>query len=102
MRDINKELKETITYIGKSFDDELFSKKKEELEEHWFFKYNREISNHANMYEFYKMLKLYSHFCERWEAKHNGRTCIVERVRDNYLMPKIKEFCKHLINGDGV
>lgn len=37
---------------------------------------------------------LYAHFCEKWEEQKNGRCCVVERVRDKYLMPKIKEFLK--------
>lgn len=46
----------------------------------------------TRMYEFFDMLELYKHFCSDWEEMHHGHVCVVERVRDKYLMPKIKEF----------
>jgi hypothetical protein len=38
------------------------------------------------------MLNLYAGRCRRWEEMHHGSMSVVERVRDAYMMPKIKEF----------
>lgn len=63
-----------------------------ELERFWFFKYEPKNSMEWNTYQFYSMLNLYQNKCRRWEEMHNGYCCVVERVRDTYLMPKIKEW----------
>lgn len=78
-----------------SIDRELYEKSKEELESYWYFKYDTSISVEENMYSFHSMLHLYSTFCRRWEEYHNGSYCVVERVRDTYIMPKIRLFCKN-------
>ena len=85
-------LKKTITSLAEGFDRELFEKTKEELEEYWYFKWDASQSVCRNIYEFHDKLKLYGSFCRRWEEKHNGSCCIVGRIRDKYLMPKIQEF----------
>lgn len=63
-----------------------------ELERFWFFKYDPDRSVEWNMYQFNDMLNLYKRKCREWEETHNGISCVVERVRDRYLMPKIEEF----------
>jgi hypothetical protein len=63
-----------------------------ELERYWFFKYDPAASLEWNCYQFHKMLDLYSNKCRRWEESHNGSCCVVERVRDKYIMPKIREW----------
>lgn len=68
------------------------------LELSWFFKYDISKSEEWNTYHFYSMLKLYESRCRRWEELHNGTFCVVERVRDKYLIPKITEFLKELQN----
>lgn len=96
MREITQEdLKETITAFANSFDKQLFDCTQEELERYWNFKWNPEATLAQNLYEFHDMLDLYGSFCRRWEDHHNGYICIVGRVRDKYLMPKIKEFTKN-------
>lgn len=93
--EINEDaLTETMTAIAKHFDDELFLKKQEELECYWQFKWDNAMTIEQNTYQFFKSLMLYSNFCRRWEEHHNGSCCVVERVRDTYLMPKIWEFCR--------
>lgn len=89
---IENDIKEVITSLADNFDKELFEKSKEDLEGYWFFEYNKDISLESNMYEFYDLLKLYESHCSRWEEHHNGYTCIVSRVRDNYIMPKMRKF----------
>jgi len=88
-----KKLGKTLTALAKSFDEELFSKKETELEsEYWHFKFDKSSSLNSNLYQFTQMLDLYRSFCRRWEEKHGGVCCVVERVRDKYLMPKIRQF----------
>ena len=91
-----KDISDVITSMAKRFDDELFQKTEEELEENWFFKWDDSASLEWNTYNFHDMLKLYGSFCRRWEEKHNGSRCVVGRVRDKYLMPKIKQFVKQI------
>ncbi len=68
------------------------------LERYWFFKWNQTASLETNIYNFHKLLSLYGGQCRRWEEMRNGSCCVVERVRDTYLMPKIREFAKMLIS----
>jgi len=56
------------------------------------FTWNESASLEWNLYQFHDKLRLYGSFCRRWEGIHNGSCCVVERVRDTYLMPKIREF----------
>jgi hypothetical protein len=91
-----KNLGEAITALSTSFDDELFNKKQSELEEYWHFKFNPKLSLEDNLYGFWDLLNLYSGFCERWESNFGGYPCIVERVRDKYVMPKIRQFIKDI------
>ena len=91
--EITKEdLEKTMTAILDSSNKELFEKKESELEEYWFFKWDVSATLEWNLYQFHDLLKLYGNFCRRWEEKHHGHVCVVERVRDKYLMPKIREF----------
>ena len=65
-----------------------------DLERYWFWRYNPEYSLEWNTYQFHDMLDLYQRRCRQWEEMHNGRSCVVERVRDRYLMPKIREWLR--------
>jgi len=62
------------------------------LERYWFFRYDPTASLEWNCYQFHSMLDLYKGKCRRWEEMHNGSQSVVERVRDRYLMPKIREW----------
>jgi len=81
-----------ILSLADRFKSELMSKTEEELEDCWFFKWEEKASLEQNLYEFHSNLTLYGNFCRRWEEAKNGSCCVVERVRDKYLMPKIREF----------
>jgi hypothetical protein len=67
-----------------------------DLEAHWHFRWDETVPVPVNLYRFHRMLDLYGNFCRRWEEMHNGSACVVERVRDRYLMPKIRAFCENL------
>ena len=72
--------------------EELRNCPQNELDKYWFFKYDETKSLTYNIYEFTKCLEMYRSKCRRWEEYNNGYSCVVERVRDIYLWPKIKEF----------
>ena len=93
---IEKEIGNVLTNLYSSFQAELFGKTQAGLEDYWYFKFNDNASPVLNIYEFHDMLELYSDSCRGWEEHHNGSCCIVERVRDKYLIPKIREFVANL------
>ncbi|WP_162651536.1 hypothetical protein [Lentilitoribacter sp. Alg239-R112] len=93
-KELEKKISSVLTGLAKAFDDELENETEEDLEKSWFFKFDETAKPHVNLYNFYDMLKLYGSHCRRWEEKHNGSMCVVERVRDKYLLPKIKEFAE--------
>ena len=95
-----KNIRDVITTLSLRFDDELFQKTEAELEENWFFRWDDSISLEENTYRFYDMLELYGSFCRRWEERHNGSCCVVERIRDKYLMPKIKKFVEQITSAN--
>ena len=64
----------------------------EDLEDYWFFHYDTSQSNAWNLYQFHSLLDIYRRRCRTWEDLHHGSCCVVERVRDRYLMPKIEQF----------
>ena len=96
MEATEKDIGNVIGSLVSRFEDELFAKKMHELEENYFFKWDQSASLEQNTYAFHDMLSLYGHFCRRWEEHHNGSVCIVERIRDKYLMPKIKKFVEEM------
>lgn len=89
-------IKEVCNSIIDNDNIELFKKSQKELESYWFFKFDKSKSKESNLYEFVKMIDLYSNYCRRWEEHHHGHICVVERTRDKYIMPKIKEFMKNI------
>ena len=92
------ELKAVIMRMTTSFKEDLYNSGEEDLEQYWHFEWDDSITKERNLYEFYKNLKLYSSLCRDWEEHHHGHFCVVERVRDKYIMPKIKKFVEQ-ING---
>lgn len=87
-----KEIGDVINGILAGAEKELQEMSESQLERYWFFKWDDSKSKEWNTYQFHDLLKLYGSQCRRWEEKHNGSCCVVERVRDKYLMPKIREF----------
>jgi hypothetical protein len=85
-----------ITGIIHAVEAKYHTMTEDELRAKWYFKWDPEASLAWNHYQFYDHLALYAGSCRRWEHIHNGYTCIVERVRDKYLMPKIREFVEQV------
>lgn len=91
------DIENVLTSMEKSFDDKLIaSMTQEHLDQYWFWKWDDKHSIEWNTYEFFELLELYRKRCRKWENHHHGYVCIVERVRDKYLYPKIQEFLKIL------
>lgn len=79
-----------LVAIERSVRDELKRMTRDDLEQFWFYHHDPKKTPERDAYEFLDMLELYSRKCRSWEELHNGSVCVVERVRDTYLMPKIK------------
>jgi len=95
-----QDIEKTILSLHDTLQQELFQCQEEDLEKYWHFKYNEKLSLVHNLYKFYDLLKLYHGFCRRWEEHTNGPSCVVERVRDKYLIPKIKNFIDAMKTGN--
>lgn len=87
-QDIGAVLSGIIEYA----DKELVETSNDELDKYFYFQYDENMSKEWNLYKFSDALEMYKSRCRRWEEFHNGSSCVVERVRDKYLMPKIKDF----------
>ena len=93
MTEITKDdIASVLSGILERADDELISTKNEDLEKYFYFRYDENRSKEWNLYKFSDALEMYKERCRRWEEFHYGSSCVVERVRDKYLMPKIKDF----------
>jgi len=80
-------------------NEELFATAESDLDrEYWHFRWDDSRSADWNLYVFQDRLNLYKSAIRRWEEHFNGCCCVVERVRDKYLMPKIQEFLEALEN----
>lgn len=94
-----EDIKQVSDGIISRADAELFSIPEAELgNKYFYFDYDESESKETNLYKFNSALDLFRNRCMRWEEHHNGYYCVVERVRDKYLMPKIKQFLKDMNN----
>ena len=90
-----EDIRNVVESIAKRSNDDLFSMSQEEMTKYaWRFDYHlqRNFSPEWRLYAFHKALKTYERLARCWEEHHNGTCCVVERVRDTYLMPKVKEY----------
>jgi len=90
------EIGRALSGMMRAFTAEYEQMQEVDLEDRWHFKFNPALSLERTLYEFHGMLTLYAGSCRRWEEMHNGRSCVVERVRDKYIMPKIREFAAQI------
>ena len=84
-------------YIARA-DAELFAKNKNEVKQKWNWEWDEKRGVEWNIYLFCDRLEPYKRTCRRWEEHHNGSCCVVERVRDEYVMPRVREFITELEN----
>lgn len=96
METTKEDIGHVLTNLAKAFEDELIALPESELEQHWYFKWDETASIEWNTYKFSDMLEMYKRSCRRWEEQHNGNCCVVERVRDKYLMSKVRDFLAEL------
>lgn len=64
----------------------------------WYWRWDDGKSIEWNTYKFSDALESHKRRCRRWEEFHNGTCCVVERVRDKYVMPRVREFLAELAN----
>ncbi len=86
------DLAEFLTTLSTRMKTDLVSLSREDLERYWDFEIDPAASKPWNVYKFHRALSTYGRACRQWEEVHNGYACVVERVRDHYLLPKIQEF----------
>ena len=87
---------QVLTSMARSFDAELLAMTESELDSRWYFRWEENASIEWNLYKFSDALEMFKRSCRKWEEHHNGSCCVVERVRDKYLMPKIRAFAVEL------
>ncbi len=92
MQITEEDIGKAITGMMRSFEAEYAGMSEGDLDDRWHFEFDPNQILEVNIYRFHGMLTLYGGSCRRWEEMHNGSGCVVERVRDKYLMPKIREF----------
>lgn len=92
MTNLKESIADVLSNIVAKGREDLIATPQSDLEKYWTFQWDSNRSNEWNLYQFTKSLELYKSFIRRWEEHHNGNCCVVERVRDVYLMPKIKAF----------
>lgn len=98
MMSIEKEIRDVMTGIVTSHRNEVINTQQDQLDKFWYVKYDPTMSKAWNLYQFSQQLESFKRDCRTWEEHHNGHSCVVERVRDTYLMPKIKQFLEDLSN----
>lgn len=91
-----EDIGKVLSGMLRAFEAEYVSMSEDELESKWHFKFDKDHSLEWNLYQFLSLITLYSGSCRRWEEMHNGSSCVVERVRDKYTMPKIREFADQI------
>ena len=88
-----QDIADVLTEMVARFSEELFSiENPAGLDRFWFYSHDAAKSQEHRLYAFHKALTIYGNQCRRWEERKNGSCCVVERVRDTYLMPKIRHF----------
>lgn len=87
---------EVLTSLAARAGADLYATPEEELGRYFYWRWDESRSVEWNLYEFSDLLEMYKRTCRRWEEHHNGSCCVVERVRDKYVMPRVKEFLAEL------
>jgi len=82
--------------LGREYQKLLATEEGDLRKHYWFFKYEKDNSPSWNLYQFSQCFEHYRLRMRRWEEYHNGTRCVVERVRDQYLMPEVNEFVTNI------
>lgn len=96
--EVNEEsVKNVMESIMASSYASLFACTKEELKEkYWHFVWDDAKDLDHNLYAFTCLLEMYSRWCRRWSEHHRGSCCVVEYVRDEFIMPRIQDFSERV------
>lgn len=89
--EVKAEIKKVIHGMVDSFTTEVLAMSAEQISEEFFWSWDVTRTPAANLYLFFDALALHRRRWRMWEEHHNGSCCIVERVRDKYIMPRIYE-----------
>ena len=96
-RVMQEQIGEVLTSLIASADKDLMELSEDELSEQWYWQWDNSCSIEWNIYKFSDMLEMHKRRCRRWEEQHNGNCCVVERVREKYLMPRVREILAELL-----
>ena len=87
-----EQIGEALTAIIARADAELMALDESALAAKWYWCWEEDRSIEWNTYKFSDALEMHKQRCRRWEEYQNGNLCVVERVRDKYVMPRAREF----------
>lgn len=96
MEPTQEQIGDVITAMLKGADNELLALTEADITSQWYCRWEEGQSAEWNTYKFSDLLELHKRQCRRWEEHHNGHGCVVERVRDKYVMPRVREFLVEL------
>ncbi|HWR77916.1 MAG TPA: hypothetical protein VN283_12010 [Thiobacillus sp.] len=96
MEPTKEQIGEVLTSIVARADSELIALDEAGLAAQWYWRWEEGRSIEWNTYKFSDALEMHKRRCRRWEEHHNGNACVVERVRDKYVMPRVREFLEAL------
>lgn len=91
------DIAQVLSHVLFADNKELWALTDAELAAQWHFTWEADKSVSWNLYRFSDALELHKRRCRRWEEHHHGHSRVVERVRDKYLMPRIKEVESFLV-----
>jgi len=87
-----KQIGEVLASLEERSSADLLALSAEEIAAEWYWKWDEHRTVEWNTYKFSDILELHKRRWRRWEEHHNGNCCVVERVRDKYVMPRVREF----------
>ena len=87
-----EQIGEVLTSFAETVDSELLALDESAVFAQWCWRGDDGQGIEWNTYKFSDMLEIHKRRWRRWEEHHNGRCCVVERVRDKYVMPRVREF----------
>lgn len=103
MKPTKEQIGDILTAILSGSDRELLALTDAEIAAEWYWIWEEGEGAEWNTYMFSDILELHKRRWRRWEEHHNGSCCVVERVRDKYVMPRVREFLAALAtHKDGI
>lgn len=85
-----------IADIAKALQSQLFAQSENDIRDAWHWSWDGKLSAEQNLYDFFRMLDVHASRARQWEEYHNGFLCVVERVREKYIMPRIQQLLESM------